>query len=33
VSVDPVPLRPEVVVPEKDSNTSDEDYYWLGGIQ
>ncbi len=33
VSVDPVPLRPEVVVPEKDSNTSAEDYYWLGGIQ
>ncbi len=33
VSVDPVPVRPAVEVPEKKADSPNEDFYWLGGIK
>lgn len=33
VSVDPVPTRPKVEIPEKTPDSSNEEFYWLGGIK
>jgi hypothetical protein len=33
VSVDPVPTRPAVEIPEKEPDLPNEDFYWLGGIK
>lgn len=33
VSVDPVLIRPKAEVPEKTPDSSNEEFYWLGGIK